>query len=1044
MTHTTRRSPFGSISQTRPAPALKPLAYACLTAMGLGHATGFAQDPQLEEVTVTGSRIQQTSGMNTPTPVTVVGREDIDLMAPGNVIEALSQLPLFYNNRTPNDPGSFFSSPGSGNLNLRGIGTKRTLVLLDGRRVVSSTRFGGTDISAFPEALLRSVETVTGGASAAYGTDAVTGVVNFILDTDLEGLRGHAQSGRSGQGDGDNWEASFAGGFALGERTHLLFSVDTYTQDAINSYEGRDWYQNWGIIINPDPNGPRELIRPNVVSRTATFDGLIFAPGTPLHNHNFNSAGTAVTPFGLVPGQPGLSQSIAGGAGEGDDHGADTPNLATDYDRENQFLRLSYDASDNVTLFAQALRGESFRTQRNIAGQFHGPFSPAVIYSGNPFLPPEIQAALDDPSYSRRCGINGFPSGAPSAVPCFNLNRMGHSSDLKRGGAALALDVEFESTTLGLEAELSGGGFFDGWSVDAFAQRGETTTLARQSGGIRLDRIHLAHDAVIDPATGQIVCNVTLVTNGAMFPDCVPLNLFGRGNASDAAIDWVTGFEPGETVTTPIYYAQQGFDLDVTDTYVTEEARITRSWIEQDVIEFSMTGEIFDDREVGPIGLAFGGGWREESMNQIARTPVGPYTAPDGTQLSRGIVDGNHDSGRPVPMNYAPAGIRGMPRGDLNNSVVIQYSKIPNVTGARDVAEVFGEVFVPVLADNKLNIPFAARWADYSGSGGVWVWKAGVDSQLTDALRLRATRSRDVRTGTLSERFDQTGGASSVQDPARNNERFQIFRTTGGNPNIRPEEADTTTVGLVIQPTQAPGLSLSLDWFQVDLVDAIAELSPQQIVDQCNIGDVSLCGLITRQPDLPDGTPGAINVVSANFLNVANATVEGADLEISYRTEIDWFGGGEQLGIRLLATHLAENSFQGFDSPRIDRAGQIYGGFDLPTEKITAQFNYRRGPFRAFIQARWIDGGVRDALETEGVHIDNNTIESVTYVDMNLRYDLAVGEGTLELYGNVQNLLDEDPPISANFGYFGANASQTNSFYDLIGRRYTLGARFSF
>jgi len=189
---------------------------------------------------------------------------------------------------------------------------------------------------------------------------------------------------------------------------------------------------------------------------------------------------------------------------------------------------------------------------------------------------------------------------------------------------------------------------------------------------------------------------------------------------------------------------------------------------------------------------------------------------------------------------------------------------VPNVIGEMDVAEVFGEVFVPVLANNKLNIPIAARWADYSGSGSVWVWKAGIDSQLTDTLRLRATRSHDVRAGTLSERFDQTGGAASVQDPFRGNVQTQIFRTTGGNPNIRPEEADTITAGIVFQPTGS--LSLSLDWFEVDLTDAIAELTPQQIVDQCNFGDQSLCSLITRQANLPDGSLGPINVAISMVL----------------------------------------------------------------------------------------------------------------------------------------------------------------------------------
>lgn len=1003
------------------SPTLKPLAYACALAFGLYQMPALAQDAGVEEVTVTGSRIQQTSGMNTPTPVTAVSGEDLQFMAPGNMIEALSQLPLFYGNTSANDPGNFFSSPGSGNLNLRGIGTRRTLVLLDGRRVVPSSRFGGTDISTFPEALMRTVETVTGGASAAYGTDAVTGVVNFVIDDDFEGVRGHAQSGTSSRGDGENWEASFAFGSEIGERMHLLFSADHFEQDGIHTYEGRDWYKNWGIITNPDPNGPAELIRPNVVFRQATFDGLIWAPGTAIHNLNFNSQGTAATPFVLTPG-PGLFQSIAGNNGDGDDFSADTPNLTSDYERENQFLRFSFDVNDNVTIFAQALRGESFRSQINGAGQFQGPFSPITIYSGNAFLPASIQQIMDD-----------------NNIASFNLNRMGHSSDLKRGGSGVHLDSTLQSKTLGIEIDLSGGGFFDGWSLDGFIQNGKSKTLSRQTGGIRLDRFHLAHDAVIDPATGATVCNVTLVSG--MFPDCVPLNPFGRGNMSDAAIDWVTGFEPGQTISTPIYYAKQGFDLGVTDTYVTEEAKVTRSWLEQDVFELSMDGLVFDDRRAGPIGIAFGAGWRQESMDQIVRVPVDSYFAPDGTQLSTGIVDGNHDSGRPVPINYAPAGIRGIPGGDINNSVAIQYSKIPNVFGEIDVSEIFGEVFVPVLENNRLNIPVAARYADYSGSGGIWVWKAGLDSQLADSLRLRVTRSHDVRAGTLSERFDQTGGAASVQDPFRANEMVQIFRTTGGNPNIRPEESDTITAGVVWQPTE--NLSFSLDGFKVDLIDAIAELTPQQIVDQCFAGDVSLCPLITRQPDV-NGMPGPINLVSANNLNVAKAAVSGVDFEVDFQRNIDWFGGGERLGVRALSTHLSENSFQGFQSPKIDRAGQAAFGFNLPTDKITTQLTYSRGPLSAFLQLRWIDEGLRDVLEVEGVDIDDNTIDSVTYTDLNVRYEIAVGEGVLSLYVNAQNLLDEDPPVVASSGFFGGSSNQTDAFYDLIGRRYTVGARFRF
>jgi outer membrane cobalamin receptor len=305
-----RRSPIQS--------ALAPLSIACAAAMTLGNGAAMAQ--QLEEVVTTGSRIQR-DGMNAPTPVTMVTAEEMSLMAPGNMIEALSQLPLFYGNTSSAAPGNFFATPGSGNLNLRGIGTNRTLVLLDGRRVVSSSRFGGTDINLFPEDLIRSVESVTGGASAQYGTDAVTGVTNFILDTDFEGMRGHAQSGSTSREDGDNYEIGFTVGAALGEKAHVLLSTDKYEQDGIFTYEGRDWYKSWGLVNNPDAAGPTQLVRPYVVSTTATFDGLISAPGTPLHRLNFNSDGTAATPFLVNPeslnamGAPvGQSHSVAGNA----------------------------------------------------------------------------------------------------------------------------------------------------------------------------------------------------------------------------------------------------------------------------------------------------------------------------------------------------------------------------------------------------------------------------------------------------------------------------------------------------------------------------------------------------------------------------------------------------------------------------------------------------------------------------------------------------------------------------------------------------------
>jgi iron complex outermembrane receptor protein len=986
--------------------ALKPFACACVAALGCSIAQA-QQQGAVEEVTVTGTLIER-SGMNTPTPVTMVTSDDLAQMAPGNMIEALSQLPLFYGNTSSEAPGNFFTSPGSGNLNLRGIGTNRTLVLLNGRRVVSSTRFGGTDINLFPEAMISRVESVTGGASAQYGTDAITGVTNFILDTDFEGVRGHVQGGTTSRGDADNWEASFALGSDIGERFHVLFSTDKFKRDGVFTYDGRDWYKAWGIVNNADPNGPRQLVRPYVVSTSATFDGLISAPGTPLHGLNFNSDGTAATPFVRNPAYTGFAQSIAAGTGSGDFIGADRPTLVPDYERSSSFLYLDFDVNDNVKLFVQGIYGTSLTTSNGNDGQFQFVFSPMTIYSGNAFLPPQIQQIMDD-----------------NNIPSFTLNRMGHSSDLGSINQTNVQDITLSQETIGLEADLNGGGAFDGWRVNGYLQHGENYTKSSQNGGIRLDRIHMAHDAVIDPATGATVCHVTLVSG--LYPDCVPLNPFGRGNMSQAAIDWVTGFDEGQYIDTPLYYTQTGYDLGLRDSYVSESGKIARARIDQDVFEFRMDGEVFDDRNAGSMSIAFGAGWRKDEMNQIIRTPALP--------------DGNLDTGRPVPANDPALGIRGQPGGDVNNSVAIQYSKVPNIRGKMDVTEFFSEIYLPVVSNAKFDLSAAARHADYYGSGGIWAYKLGVSSQLTDVFRIRVTGSHDVRAGTLADRYDQTGSAGSVTDPFMGNVQTNIFQAGGGNPNIRPEEADTVSYGIVYQPSWANGLSVSIDTYDVSLTDAISSLTSQQILDQCFASggnDPLYCDRIFRLPD------GSINLIQANVLNVAKANVNGIDFELGYRRNVDWFGGGEVIGVRLLSSHLGENSTQGYQSPKIDRAGQLYL-FEFPKDKILASFDYSRGPLTVFLQGRRVDSGYRDTTWVEGVDIDDNTIDSVTYWALNLRYAMDVGDGTWEFYGAVNNLTDEDPPVVPNFSLFGASANQTNSgLHDLLGRRYTFGIAISF
>jgi iron complex outermembrane receptor protein len=447
--------------------------YALSLAFAAGASPAAADDAAgRERIVVTGSRIVQQTGMQTPVPVTAVSATELDDLSPGPLVEGIDQLPQFYGGTSPTNQGNFFARGGLGNLNLRGLGINRTLTLLNGRRMISQTAFGGVDVNLFPEAMINRVETVTGGASAAYGTDAVAGVVNFILDTDFTGVSAHAQAGVTDRGDYESHEVSLSYGRDLGDRAHVLLSGEYYENDGIFSYEDRDWYQAWGTI----PGGPGGTLqaRPNVVSANATLNGLISHrvdlnddddfddPGETfsLHGYEFGSDGSSVMPFVLGEGNgfgnPGARQSITNG-GSGDDLGAVTPTLAPDFERESFFAYLDYDVTDDLTVYAQFIRGRNYswsHTQPN--GSLHGTPTVVNIFADNAFLPQSVRdAMIAEGIESFQLKTQGAPGGLASAGMGF-----GDESVLRSYTGGFTMDVN------------SSGSLFDGWTVDGYYQYG--------------------------------------------------------------------------------------------------------------------------------------------------------------------------------------------------------------------------------------------------------------------------------------------------------------------------------------------------------------------------------------------------------------------------------------------------------------------------------------------------------------------------------------------------------------------------------------------
>jgi len=1024
------------------------LAVAVMVALGAPQALLYAQEnpADLEEIVITGTRLR-TTGIDLPNPVMVVTRDEMKVIAPTNMIEGLAELPQFYASNTTQNPGNFFVTSGAGSLNLRGLQSKRSLQLLDGRRVVSSTIFGGPDINLFPENMIRTVETVTGGATAAYGTDAVAGVVNFVLDTNFEGFRANISGGENDGGDGSHYETSFGAGFKIGERTHLLVSLEKSQQDPIWGTDvlDYDWYKARGLIENPDtvnrgltPDNPFYIAVDQIRSGSYSTDGILYLPASAGGTQIFDANGN-LSPF--VPGSPCNTHGCSTvNGGSGTDSNIPSLQISPDSGRENAFLYVEHEFGEGLKVFGQLISGKTEFTQTGNQGLFGNPPGTAAdraftIYSGNPFLPATVQQAM-----------------TANNIASVQFGRIGAPEDIGFD-AFTQQNTDIDSLTGGFSYDFSGGRFFDGWQLKGYYQQGKTNVEAIQRGGIRLDRIYIASDVRTDPLNGQPICNVTLTTRNTanpLYPDCVPLNLFGRGAASPQAVDWVTGFEPG------VQMNAQGF-LSATESmpysYTSSENKQRIIDIQQDVWEVSMDGQLAEGW-AGPITMAFGYGYRKESFTQVLE--VGPG----------GNVNGD-PTYRPVMANNAALGIRGVPGGALasGNSVEIQFSNVPFARGDQDVTEAFTEFLVPLVSGVKgvqqLNLSAAARWADYSGAGQHPSWKGGLDWAITDAVRLRTTVSEDVRAATMGEKFDRTGGFATVMDYALTPPTpvtTSVTQFSNGSPDILPEKGKTKTFGVVYQPTKISGLNLAVDWYDVNITDNINQITAAQVVQDCQINNNQyLCSLITRggAQSIENPALNYISLVGVPYYNQAAVEAKGIDYEVNYRKDVDWFGGGELIGVRFLGSYLSARN-------NIDRDGNVTklagtsgspatANGALPQWSYLLSGSYNRDKLGITLSARYTDAVTLNTLwnfngTSTRWDVADNEVASETVLDTRISYRFDTGNGNLNLFANINNLTNTGPEefLSAAFNSNQTSGTGLGTTGETRGRRYSIGVSMDF
>lgn len=857
-----------------------------------------AQAPQ-QEIVVTGSRIDK-AGFVAPTPTTVLGDVDLRQGARPSIAQVLNDLPQFRATQSPVSTVANTNSSSSA-MDLRGLGVTRTLTLLNNRRFT-----GSADLNTIPQDLVKRVEVVTGGASAAWGSGAIGGVVNILLDDDLEGLTLGAQNGLSSRGDG--YRYSFDGSFGThfaDDRGHFMIGAEYQRDKGILDRNSRKNVGSSNLISTPNGDHAYVLAR-DVNYSDRGLAGLITS-GT-LKGQTFNSDGT-LRPYtygSLISGT-----SMIGGEGVASN---DEYSLTNPYQRVNTYARASFEVGD-ATFWADANYSRIWATY-----PFYAESGTYTLSADNPYLSQSIRDQLAD------AGESSIKIGR--VFEDYGYRTFGYSRRNIEG--AIGVD----------------GTFADGkWRYSAYYNHGELRNMQSYRNQITGSNLTNALNAVTD-ASGAIVCGINAdadTTNDDAA--CAPLNILGTGTASQAAIDYVFGNKARAVYTTKL-----------------------------DNTGVSLRGDAFNTW-AGPVSIAVGGEarWEEMDTNSL-----------DAVSAAKGFSR----------FNFSP------------------------LNGGFNVQEAFGEVAVPLLDQpfSKIDVSGAARYSHYSTSGGIWSWKLGLTDRIFKDLLIRVSRSRDIRSGSLSELF--TTLTTSFTTVAENGQTYNITRYGGGNANLKPEIGSTLTLGAVLTPSFLPGFNLSVDYYKIKLRDAITTLGAQDIVSGCASGNATLCSQIERN------AAGDPTTIYTTYINLAQYKTHGIDVEASYTLPVSRIVNlPGNLRFRALATYVPKVRVDG-----VNRAGDVGDNvnFGTPKWRGTGSITYSSKDLSIDARLRYVGGGKFNHL----LDIANNDINSRIYVDLGGQVTID----KLTLFANVNNLFDRDPPLTT----YGS------IHYDPIGRYMNVGAKLHF
>ncbi len=915
--------------------AMSGAAFATLPAV-VGAQT---DEDTLEEVVVTGSRIAQ-SGLESVAPVTMLNNEALQISANNSIADTLFDLPSAGVPEVSQTNSNFtVFSQGVATIDLRNLGEERTLVLVNGRRHVGGAIFSPSvvDLNSIPNGFVDRIEIVTGGASAIYGSEAMSGVVNIITKDRIDGVEVSLRSGVSDENDGEDSTISITGGTSFAnDRGNVMFHLG---------------YQDLKEIKSSD--------RTLAASDNDLGDFRSFS--------SFAPQGSVIAQGGRT-----ITQAADGSwtkdfvSAEDGFNRAAFRRIQIPLERQDAALNLSYDINDSLSVFLESSYTET-ESVSNLEPSITGLFitvgdDPLVLPSDNPFIPQEILDTWLD---------------AGEAVPA-NLNFLKRFLEV----GPRKNDAERETTriALGLEGEINE------WTWEAYYQWGNTDTSITATGDFNTLRFQQGLIVEADPDNpGGFRC----VDADARSQGCVPIDVFGTGSISQEAVDFVA------------VPARSGAE------------------IEQQVAAFNIAGNIAD-LPAGPMGLAVGAEWREEEFEQT--------TDP-----------------------LAAAGL-----SSANTS--------PPIEGDFDVWEVYAEVKVPLMAGapgvEYLGLDAAIRFADYSTVGEVDQWKIGGTYSPHPDVRFRAVQAQSVRAPNLSELFDPgsetfrnftdpctnggVGRAGNTQancasvgalpgfDPGVNGSSAGGFQS--GNPDLIEETSDTFTFGIVYTPSWLEGSSITIDYFDIEIEDAIELIDPQVKLNQCYAaGDFpnnQFCDGIFRDPSVGN----IIRRLDFGLENIGQLNTSGIDVEFNYLTDVR----NGSLAVNALVTWTEDWEREIFD---IVDSNYEEPGFN--EWKATARLVYTQGPWRAAWSTRFIGEGVADNNFTfEDWPL--NRVDAQWYHDVQLNYTLEANI-TYDFSFGVKNAFDEDAPYIPEPSENTVTGTGTAAdVYDVIGRFFYAGVDIRF